>query len=104
MIVINGFRVIGKTEPVLGFVLEVSENNCIEFKLVEYYINEYDKYLNRQVATFSIIPLGNKPAERWESLRRELGHYVRFDNVYIEEELANFLNMEIEDDELKEEK
>ena len=49
MVKINGFKVVGPTEVITGKAVEFCESNAgVKFKLTDYYINEYNTYLNQK--------------------------------------------------------
>lgn len=90
MLKINGFKVVGPTEVVIGKVVEFEENSTDTFKLVEYYINEYNTYLNRTLATFSIGPHDLRK-DSLKEFKESLGRFTRINNVFVEESVMQFL-------------
>ncbi len=90
MLEINGFKVVGPTEVVIGKVVEFEGNSTDIFKLVEYYINEYNTYLNRTLATFSIGP-HDLPKDSLKEFKESLGRFTRINNVFVEESVMQFL-------------
>lgn len=85
MVEIDGFKVIGNTEPVIGVAVEF-DDNALEFKLVEYYVNEYKTYLNRCIARFTLKTLEKK------EFKKELGNHIRLNEVYIDETVFQMLS------------
>ena len=91
MVKINGFKVIGSSEPVIGKVVQLSEGNIpTEFKIVEYYINEYQTYMSHVVDTFVVEPQ-NSSAGYVKAFKETLGQYVRIKDVFVEEEIIQLL-------------
>ena len=88
MIEVNGFKVVGIRERVLGKVVEPAEGG--KYKIVEYYINEYLKYISVKIAEFDIEPQESKEKE-FEKFKEILGEYTRFDDIFIEETVMNEL-------------
>lgn len=94
MIKFNNFRVVGMTEIVVGVVVETADDG-LTFKMVEYYINEYNNYLNREIGKFTISPKDTSVKERWKAFKKELGQHVRLKDVYVQEDVVNFLNTQV---------
>lgn len=88
MVKINGFKVIGPTEVVVGKVVELSkedlkEESTVNFRLVEYYVNEYQTYLHRNLATFAIDPQKNVK-DYLKTFKKVLGEHARISEVFVE--------------------
>ena len=92
MIKNNGFKVVAKTEVVLGKVVEPTEESVLTFKIVEYYINEYKTYIHREIVRFTIKPEENYSGTLVEAFKSELGKHVRLSDVMIEESVFEFIN------------
>ena len=91
MVKINGLKVIGPDEFVIGKVVELpEEGSSLEFKLVEYYINEYKKYLNRTIDTFCLDP-HTSSKEYMKEFKEKLGQYGRLKDMYVEEDVMEVL-------------
>lgn len=91
MIKINGLKVIGLREVVIGKVVELPEDSSnLEFKLVEYYVNEYNKYLNRTIDTFYVEP-HTSSKEYMKEFKEKLGQYGRLNDMYVEESVMEVL-------------
>ena len=93
MVKINGFKVVGPTEVITGKAVEFCESNAgAKFRLTDYYINEYDTYLNRTLAEFSVeFKNCDNPKAKLNAFKNVLGKYVRIKEVYIEESVMDFL-------------
>ena len=91
MIKINGLKVIGPSKVVIGKVVELPEDGSnLEFKLVEYYVNEYNKYLNRTIDTFYVEP-HNSSQEYIKEFKEKLGQYGRLKDIYVEKSVMEIL-------------
>ena len=93
MVKVNGFKVVGPTEVITGKVVEFCESNAgVKFKLTDYYINEYNTYLNRTLAEFSVEFMDSQNSnDNIKAFKKVLGEYARINEVYIEENVMNFL-------------
>lgn len=87
---INGFKVLGSTEVVIGKVVEFSSDDVQRFKVVEYYINEYNTYLHTTIATFDMKPIDSSK-DLLQDFKKILGNYVRVNDVYLDETTMEFL-------------
>lgn len=93
MVEINGFKVIGPTEIVIGKVAEFSESmTSTEFKLVEYYVNEYKTYLNRTLNVFAAnFENCNNSEDKLKAFNNAIGNYTRISDMYVAANVMNFL-------------
>lgn len=88
---INGFKVVGPTELVIGKVVEFKDNSDDNnLRMVEYYINEYNTYLNRTIVEFHINP-ADKHEQKMNEFKKVLGNFIRIIDVYVEEKVMNIL-------------
>ncbi len=91
MMEINEFKVIGLTEPVIGKVVEFTQGGTFEeFKLTEYYINENQIYDNHEITRFSVA-MQDTPQKYMKEFKKILRKYVRLKDVFIEENVMEFL-------------
>ena len=93
MVNINGFKVVGPTEVIFGETVEFCESNAeVKFRLTDYYLNEYNTYLNRTLAEFSVeFKNCDNPKAKLNAFKSVLGKYARIKDVYIEESVMDFL-------------
>ncbi len=91
MIKVNGLKVIGLDERVIGKVVEMSASEA-KFKIVEYYINEYENYMNRTIDTFTIEPQNSLSAKAYlKAFKEELSKHTRLKDVFVEDTVMEFL-------------
>lgn len=85
----NGFKVVKSDEKIVGKVVEISKEG---FKLVEYYVNEYNTYDKRELETFN-IQIQENPEETWKEFNKKLGNYIRLGSAHLEESVVSMLNL-----------
>lgn len=85
----NGFKVVKSDEKIVGKVVEISKEG---FKLVEYYVNEYNTYDKRELETFN-IQIQENTEETWKEFNKKLGNYVRLSSAQLEESVVSMLNL-----------
>lgn len=90
MTVINGFKVLGSTEVVIGKVVEYSPDSVQRLKLVEYNINQYNTYIQNTLATFD-LELTDDSKKKLQEFKKILGNYARLNDVYLNEGTMKFL-------------
>lgn len=86
----NGFKVIKPDEKIVGKVVVVEKEG---FRLIEYYINDYDEHKKRELETFEVQPQETSE-EYWKVFVKELGVYARMGTACIEEEVFKILQKE----------
>ena len=93
MVQINGFKVIGPTEVVIGKVVEFEERKG-EFperlKLVEYYINGYNTYVHRTLASFDTSRQDNNQ-QTIKAFKDALKNFARVSDVFVEQSVMEYL-------------
>lgn len=80
---------ITEDKVILGKVVELSNlsideyDNPFEFKIVEYFINEYNTYTSLEIARFTVKP-NLEPERRIEEFKNQIGNYYDEDeDIYV---------------------
>lgn len=87
---INGLRIIALNERILGKVVEHSKNNIYEFRIMEYYKNQYEEYMCSELISF-IFTGSDDNESNIKSFKKKLANYVALREVYVRDEIIDFL-------------